>query len=107
MNEFAYFFRGNPVNYPGQFQQQMQKWAAWMKELGEKTQVKERGRPVERTGAILGAQNKKEDFAGSDDAISGYMLIEAPDLAHATPLAEGCPIFDIGGTVEVRPVMKF
>jgi hypothetical protein len=78
-----------------------------MKELGAKTQVKERGRPVERTGAVLGPQNKKENFAGADDAISGYMLIEAPDLAHATKLAEGCPIFDIGGTVEVRPVMKF
>ena len=34
-------------------------------------------------------------------------LIEAADLAQATKLAEGCPIFDIGGTVEVRPVMKF
>jgi hypothetical protein len=107
MNEFAYFFRGNPANYPGQFQQQMQKWAAWMKELGAKTQVKERGRPVESTGAVLLAQNKKENFAGSDDAISGYMLIEAPDLTQATKLAEGCPIFDIGGTVEIRPVMKF
>jgi hypothetical protein len=35
------------------------------------------------------------------------MLIEAPDLTQATKLAEGCPIFDIGGTVEIRPVMKF
>jgi hypothetical protein len=34
------------------------------------------------------------------------MLIEAKDLEQALEVSKGCPIFDVGGSVEVRPVMK-
>ena len=33
----------------------------------------------------------------------GYLLVIARDLAHAAELSRGCPIFEYGGTVEVRP----
>jgi hypothetical protein len=35
------------------------------------------------------------------------MLIEARDITHAVELSKGCPILEVGGSVEVRPVEKF
>ena len=40
------------------------------------------------------------------DLVSGFSLVEAKDLEHATELSLGCPIFTYGGAVEVRPVAK-
>jgi len=31
------------------------------------------------------------------------MMVKAEDLDDAVTLAHGCPIFDLGGTVEIRP----
>jgi len=40
------------------------------------------------------------------DLVSGFTLVEAKDLAQATELSMGCPVFTYGGAVEVRPVAK-
>jgi hypothetical protein len=45
-------------------------------------------------------------YAEAKDLVGGYTLVEAKDLAHAAELSMGCPIFERGGFVEVRPVMK-
>lgn len=41
------------------------------------------------------------------DVIGGFSLIIAKDLDEATELAKGCPILDLGGRVEVRPIRQF
>jgi len=33
------------------------------------------------------------------------MVVEATDLGHAVELTSGCPVFEGGGLVEVRPIM--
>ena len=43
-------------------------------------------------------------YAEAKDIIGGYLSIEAKDLNQATELAKGCPILNIGGSVEVRQV---
>ena len=45
-------------------------------------------------------------FAEAKDLVGGYTLVQANDLAQAAELTSGCPIFDVGGSVEVRPIMK-
>ena len=45
-------------------------------------------------------------FAEAKDLVGGYTLVEASDLAQAAELTSGCPILEIGGSVEVRPIMK-
>ena len=37
------------------------------------------------------------------DVVGGYTIVEAKDIAHAIELSMGCPIFECGGLVEVRP----
>jgi hypothetical protein len=45
-------------------------------------------------------------FAEAKDLVGGFTLVVADDLAHAAKLAAGCPILEVDGCVEVRPVMK-
>ena len=57
---------------------------------------------------VSGKQKAVSDgpFAEVKDLVNGYIVIEARDLDHAVVLAKGCPIFDDGGAVEVRPIRK-
>lgn len=41
-------------------------------------------------------------FAETKEALGGYYLVEAPDLAGAVAIAQDIPL--IGGAVEVRPI---
>jgi hypothetical protein len=87
----------------------MQKWMAWLKDLAEKGHIKDRGQPLERAGKLVTGKRKAVTdgpFAEAKDAIGGYTLIEASDLNQAVELSKGCPIFEVDGQVEVRPVMK-
>ena len=38
---------------------------------------------------------------GGSAALTGYSIVEAPDLAAAAALAKGCPLLGYGGTVDV------
>ena len=110
MSEFTYLFRGGEASgSPEQMQQQMQKWVAWIKELGERGHLKDPGQPLERTGKVVKGKQKivtDGPYAEAKDLVGGYMLVEARDLAHAVELSLGCPILETGGLVEVRPIMQ-
>ena len=110
MSEFLYIYRGGqrPTGTPEQMQNTMQKWMAWMKQLGEKGHIKDMGHPLEQTGKVVKAHKAVTDgpFAEAKDLIGGYTLVQASDITQAAELTSGCPIFDVGGFVEVRPIMK-
>jgi hypothetical protein len=110
MSEYVFLYReGDAGRPPERMQEMMQKWMAWMKELGEKGHLKDQGQPLERTGKLVkGKQKTVTDgpFAEAKDVVGGYTLIEARDLDQAVQLSKGCPIFELGGAVEVRPVMQ-
>ena len=110
MSEFLYLYRGGErAQTPEQGETQMQKWMSWMQQLATQGHMKDRGQPLEGDGKMVtGPQKSITDgpFAEAKDLVGGYSLIEADSLAHAAELAKGCPIFEFGGSVEVRPVMS-
>jgi|SRR5215467_6641800 len=110
MSEFLYLYRGGQEGRsPEKMQEMMQKWMAWLKDLGQKGHIKDQGQPLERAGKFVkGTQKTVTDgpYAETKDVVGGYTLIEARDLDQAAELAKGCPIFEVDGGVEVRPVMK-
>jgi hypothetical protein len=108
MTDFMYIYHnGNAQLSPEQAQKQMQKWMTWLKELGAKGHMKDMGHPLESTGRIVkGKPGAVTDgpFAEAKDVVGGYSLVTAKDLDQAAQLSKGCPIFDAGGYVEVRPI---
>jgi hypothetical protein len=110
MSQFVYLYRGaERGRSPEKMQEMMQKWMTWMKQLTDKGYIKDPGQPLEHTGKLVkGKQKTVTDgpFAETKDVVGGYTLIEANDLEQAVELSKGCPIFEVDGAVEVRPVMK-
>jgi len=106
MSEFTFLFRGRKTSgSPEERQEHFQKWAAWFKELGASGHLKDYGHPLEENGKVVKGKKLVSDgpYAEAKDVVGGYSVIEARDLNHATELASGCPILEVGGSVEVRP----
>jgi hypothetical protein len=110
MSEFTFLYRGRETSVsPEQMQKTTEKWMTWFKELGAQGQIKNPGHPLEHTGKVVkSAQRLVIDgpYAEAKDVVGGFTIIEANDLAHAAEIAKGCPILEVGGSVEVRPIQK-
>jgi hypothetical protein len=110
MSDFVYLYRGGErPTAPEAMQQNMQKWMKWMKQLADTGHLKERGHPLEREGKLVTGKSRAVTdgvFAETKDVINGFTLIQARDLGQAVELSSGCPILDVGGVVEVRPIMQ-
>ena len=89
-------------------QQEMQRWVAWLAQLREQGHIKDPGQPLERGGKLVNGTQKivTDGPYAEKDVVGGYTLVQAKDIAHAVELSLGCPIFEFGGLVEVRPVRK-
>ena len=108
MSDFAYLFRGRQASPSAeQRQQQLEKWMAWFKELGANGHLKDPGHPLEAIGKVVNGNKKvvtDGPFVETKDLVGGYIVVEAQDLAEAAEISKGCPILDVGGSVEVRPI---
>jgi hypothetical protein len=105
---FLYLFRGgdNGSASPEDMQRTMQKWGAWVETLAKENRMRG-GDPLETQGKLVSGKAKTVTdgpFAEAKDVVGGYLLVAASDLAQATELAKGCPIFELGGAVEVRAI---
>jgi hypothetical protein len=113
MTQFALLFRGRQnFDSPERARQNAQAWQAWFKELGARGHFKDAAHrtPLESGGKVVRGREKlvsEGPYAEARDVVSGYTLIEATDFADAVELSKGCPILDVGGSVEVRPVQSF
>jgi hypothetical protein len=109
MTEFTLLFRGSGRDQASASPDQLQKWGAWMKDIGDKGHLKDAGHPLEYTGKVVsGKQKTVHDgpYAEAKNMLGGYAVVEARDVAHAVEISKGCPILEAGGSVEVRPVAK-
>jgi hypothetical protein len=109
MSEFLYLYRGGQRGRtPEQSEAIMQKWLAWMKDLTASGNLKDPGQPLDGEGRVVQENGTVTDgpFAEAKDLVGGFTLIEAESIGRAAELARNCPILAVGGTVEVRPIMK-
>ena len=109
MGEFTFLYRGraDSIGSAERRQQHLAKWRAWFQELGASGHLKELGHPLESGGMVVrGSQKLVTDgpYAEAKDLVGGFSIIEARDLVHATELSKGCPILEVDGSVEVRPI---
>ena len=108
MSEFTYLFRGRQTSVSAeQRQKQMEKWVVWFKELNDRGVLKNPGHPLDFTGKVVNGNQKivkDGPYAEAKDLVGGFIVVEAENIDHAAELAKGCPILEVGGSVEVRPV---
>ena len=110
MDKFLYVFRGGDARRaaasPEEMQQHMQKWMAWMDGLGKEGKLVA-GEPLHSEGKVVkeaGAVITDGPFAEGKEIVGGYLIVNASDLDGAVEISKGCPIFEHGGSVEVRQI---
>ena len=110
MEKFMYLFRGgdNPTSSPEAMQAHMQKWFAWMGQLAQEGTLVA-GEPLVREGKqVNGSKKTVTDgpFIEAKEMVGGYLIVNANDIDHAVEISKGCPIFEVDGKLEVRPIQK-
>ena len=100
MSKFVFVFRGGTPDSPEAGRRLMADWNTWLTDLGD---------AVADPGAAVG-MSTLVDPAGNEvaakDAVSGYMIVEAPDAQAATAYAKASPILPLGGSIEIAPIVQ-
>ncbi|WP_420577522.1 YciI family protein [Ekhidna sp.] len=106
MKKYLYVFRGGDEEWtnqsPEQIQAHMQLWGEWM------AKVKAEGYPLQPEGKVVGKGGEiitDGPFTEGKEVVGGYVYLDARDMDHAVELSKGCPIFEVGGTTEVREII--
>jgi hypothetical protein len=75
---------------------QYAKWGQWFAELGPAVVD---GGAASGTAKTVGPGGSVSD--GGSRGLSGYSIVSADNLDSAVELAKGCPVLEIGGSVDV------
>ena len=109
-SKFMLIFRGGAVARhdlsPSELQAHVEKWYRWSDELARQGR-RNAGTALDNPGAaVRGHERVVTDgpYAESKDLVTGSMIFEAASLEDAIDVARTCPIYEFGGSVEVRPV---
>ena len=76
--------------------EQYAQWGRWFEELG--TAVVDGGAA---TGTAKTVEPGGSVSEGGSRGLTGYSIVSADSLDAAVELAKGCPVLEIGGTVDV------
>ena len=98
MPKFIYVYHGGmaPSN-PDEVAKVMKAWTDWYESMGPA--VVDGGNPVGMSKTVT--KGGVADNGGANP-VSGYTLVDAPDIAAAVKMAKGCPMVKDGsGSVEV------
>ncbi|WP_309640683.1 YciI family protein [Flavobacterium sp.] len=111
MKEFMMIFRSE-INEsfgpsPEQMQSSIQHWMDWMGGIAAQGKMAS-GNRLSFEGKTLKPNNVIADgpYAEVKEIIGGYVVVKATNIDEAMKLAEGCPILNHGGHVEVRSVIS-
>jgi hypothetical protein len=110
MEKFLYLFRGgnNSELSPDALQAHLQRWQEWMMKLG-KAGIFVGGEPLARTGKQVNGTKKvvtDGPFVEAKEMIGGYMLVQVKNMEEAIEISKGCPILEVDGKLEIRPIQK-
>ncbi len=111
MKEFLMIFRNEftPDFKPTaeQMQESIKQWQDWMGGIAAQGKFVGTNRLSSAGAKVMKPNNVITDgpYAELKEIVGGYLMVNAENFDQALKLAEGCPIFNVGGNVEVREVI--
>lgn len=112
MKDFLLVFRRDFMNKeaqpsPEQMQNMMKSWEDWMGSLAAQNKLVSSGSRLASQGKVVKPGKIVVDgpYVEIKEAIGGYIIVRASSIEEASELAKDCPILQIKGNVEVRPVI--
>jgi hypothetical protein len=101
MGNYLFAYRGGTMaDTDEERQAAMQAWGAWFGKLGPA--IVDPGNPFAGSTSVNG------NGAGGAPAsqLTGYTVVKADGLDAASALADGCPVFNGGGSVDVYETIE-
>lgn len=96
MAKYVYVYTGGQMaDTPEAQEQAMQAWGAWFGTLGDA--VTDGGNPFGASTTVKSGGS----VTGAASGLTGYSIVQADSLEEAAAKADGCPILQSGGNVEV------
>lgn len=111
MEKFMFIFQGGKEQQlsPDEMQAHMGKWFAWIEQLNKVNKYVS-GEPLLPGGKLLSGKGGKNvtdgPYTEGKEVVGGYFVVNAKDYDEAVAIAQDCPSFELGGTVQVRQVVK-
>lgn len=96
------------IKSPEEMQANMGKWMAWIEQLSKDGKYVS-GEPLLPGGKLISGKKKTVTdgpYTEGKELVGGYFIINAADYNEAVELCEGYPDYEIGGSIQVRQVMK-
>lgn len=92
---------------PEQMQASIQLWQEWVKGIAVQGKFVSTSR-LGFEGKILKPNNivTVGPYAEIKEITGGYIIVKAATIDEALILAEGCPVLQIGGNVEIRNMIQ-
>ncbi|WPU90923.1 YciI family protein [Mucilaginibacter sabulilitoris] len=109
MKEFLFIFRRDfkakeiqPAEY--ELEKNVKHWKDWLDLLTEKGLLAQKHKSWDAEGSVMkpGESVTNGPYAEIKHSIGGMVVIKAENYDQAGEIAKGCPIFELGGSVEIR-----
>lgn len=111
MKEFALIFRLKDISDFQPSPEQMQERMNWLGSIAAQNKLVDKGNtllPVPGSAKTVKPDNVVTDgpYTEIKEFISGYIVVKTETIEEAIEIAKENPIFKIGGSIEVREVLK-
>jgi hypothetical protein len=110
MEKFMFIFHGGMPSdaSPEQMQANMGKWFAWIEKLSKDGRYVS-GEPLLPGGKLIQGKNKSVTdgpYTEGKELVGGFFIVNAADINDAVKLCDDYPDYEIGGSIQVRQVLK-
>ena len=110
MEKFMFIFHGgmSPDASPEQMQANMGKWMGWIEKLSKDGKYVA-GEPLLPGGKLIQGKNKSVTdgpYTEGKELVGGFFIVNAADINEAVKLCDDYPDYELGGSIQVRQVMK-
>ena len=105
-----FIFHGGQVDglSPEQMQAHFGKWMAWVDSLSKAGKYVS-GEPLIPGGKLVSGKNKTitdGPYTEGKEVVGGFFIVNSETMDEAVAISKDCPDFELGGSVQVRQVMK-
>jgi len=109
MNEFLLIFRRDYLTQDlqptfEQLDRHLQRWQEWFSLLATEDRLARQLQRWDVNGKVISKSGQVSEgpYTEVKESIGGLIIIRADDYSQAVEIAKGCPIFELGGNVEIR-----
>jgi hypothetical protein len=116
MDKYILLFRNTPKSEaeyqnlsPEAMQAELDKWGQWIGGIAAQGKLvgtdplHNHGKVVSKAGQVV----TDGPFVEGKELVSGYLVMTADSPEEVVEFSKGCPILEIDGSVEIRPLMVF